>query len=95
MGCVQSRGLGAHASSSEVYLPGYDSRHSLGWVLFNLGISLSRVWGSLWAVSKVESLVHTSRHPRFILLGSFSDIFIVVSILGMVYDYHLQLLLQS
>ena len=39
------------------------------------------LWGGLWAVSKVESSEDASSFPRFILLGSFSDTLLVVSIL--------------
>ena len=42
-----------------------------------MGITLSRLWGGLWVVPKVESLTRTPHLPRFILL---------VSILGIVYD---------
>ena len=49
--------------------------------------SLAR--GGLWAVSNVESSVRAPRIPRFILLGSFSDTLLVVSILDIVYDCHL------
>ena len=30
---------------------------------FDLGIALSRLWGGLWAVSKVESLAHMHTSP--------------------------------
>ena len=43
----------------------------------------------LWAVSKVESLACVPRLPRFILLISFSDTLLVVSILDIVYDCNL------
>ena len=64
-------------------------------VLFGLGIALSGVcagWG-LWAVSKIERARASS--PRFILLASFSDTLLVVSILDIVYHCHLRPLLQS
>ena len=38
-------------------------------------------WGGLWTASKVEVLAYVSRLPRFILLVSFSDTLLVVSIL--------------
>ena len=44
--------------------------------------------GGLWAVSKVES-------SGFILLVSFIDTLLAVSILDMFYDCHLRPLLQS
>ena len=58
------------------------------------------LWGArgvLWAVSKFEILVRAPSLPRFILLVSFSDTLLVVSILDMilVYDCHLCPLLQS
>ena len=43
--------------------------------------ALSGLWGSLLAVSKVESSARGPRLPRFILLGRFSDTLLVVSIL--------------
>ena len=59
-------------------------------------IALSKLWGScLWAVSKVESSAHASRLPKSILLGSFSDNLLVVSILDIVYDGRLLAFLQS
>ena len=51
-------------------------------------LALSRLWGSLWAVSKVEGSAHAPRLPRFVLLGSFSDTLLVVSILDIAYDCH-------
>ena len=59
------------------------------WVLFGLGLALSVLWGSLWAVSKVDRSARAPCLPRFILLGSFSDTLLVVSILDIVYDCHL------
>ena len=44
--------------------------------------ALSRLRGSLWAVSNVQ-------------LGTFSDTLLVVSILDRVYECHLQMVLQS
>ena len=38
----------------------------------------------LWAASKVKSSPHTPCLPRFILLGSFSDTLLVVSILDII-----------
>ena len=55
----------------------------------------SGLWGGLWAVSRVESSACAPRPPWFILLVSFSDILLVVSILDIVCDCHLWLLLQS
>ena len=52
-------------------------------------LALSKLWGSWWAVSEVDSSAHAPRLPRFILLGSFSDTLLVVSILHIVYDCHL------
>ena len=48
--------------------------------------------GCLWAVSKLENSARTPRLSSFILLLSFSDTLLVVSIL--VYDCHLWPLLQ-
>ena len=45
--------------------------------------------GDLWAVSKVKTSPRAPRSPKFILLESFSNILLVVSILGIVYDCHL------
>ena len=59
------------------------------WVLFGLGLALSVLWGSLWAVSKVDRSARAPCLQRFILLGSFSDTLLVVSILDIVYDCHL------
>ena len=50
---------------------------------------------ALLAVSKVESLAHSTCLPIFILLVSFSQTLLVVSISDMVYDCHLWPLLQS
>ena len=58
-------------------------------------IALSKLWGSLWAVSKVESSAHASCLPKFILLGSFSDNLLVVCISDIVYDGRLLAVLQS
>ena len=47
------------------------------------------VWGgggTLWAVSKIESSVRAPHLLRFILLGSFSDTLLVVSILD-IFDF--------
>ena len=52
-------------------------------------LALSRLWGSLWAVSKVERSTRAPRLPRFVLLGSFSDTLLVVSILDIAYYCHL------
>ena len=52
-------------------------------------LALSRLWGSLWAVSKVEGSARASHLPRFVLLRSFSDTLRVVSILDIAYDCHL------
>ena len=50
--------------------------------------------GSLWPVSKVGSsaraCVRALCLPRFILLGGFSDTLLVVLILDIVYDCHLE-----
>ena len=54
-----------------------------------MGLSLSWLWGSVWAVSKVESSARALHLPRFIMLASFSDTLLVVSILDIVYDCHL------
>ena len=43
----------------------------------------------LWAVSKVDNSARAPRLPRFILLKSFSDTLLVVSILDRVFDCHL------
>ena len=51
--------------------------------------------GGLWAVSRVEGSARAPGLSGFILLGSFSGTLLEVSILGMVYDCHLGLLLQS
>ena len=51
--------------------------------------------GVLWAVSKVKSSERAPRLLRFIMLVSFSDNLLVVSILDIVYDCHLRSLLQS
>ena len=49
----------------------------------------------VWAVSKVKSLARGGP-PRFILLVSFSDTLVVVSIFSiLVYDCHVRPLLQS
>ena len=56
---------------------------------------LSPLLGSSWAVSKVESSAHGPPLLRLILLGRFSDLLLVVSILLIVYDCHFQLFLQS
>ena len=59
-------------------------------------VSLAR-GGGLWAVSKVErtARTRTPRFPRFILLASFSDTLLMVSIIEIVYDCYLRPLLQS
>ena len=59
-------------------------------------VSLDR-GGGLWAVSKVErtARTRTPRFPRFILLASFSDTLLMVSIIEIVYDCYLRPLLQS
>ena len=43
----------------------------------------------LWAVSKVDNSARAPHLPRFILLKSFSDTLLVVSILDRVFDCHL------
>ena len=43
-------------------------------------------WGNLWAVSKVQTSVRAPRLPGFILLRSFSDTLLVVSVLDIVYE---------
>ena len=53
------------------------------------GMAFSGMWGDLWAVSKVESSVRAPCLPRFILLESFSDTLLVVSVLDIVYSCHL------
>ena len=53
---------------------------------------LSGLWGGLWAVSRVESSARAPCLPRFIFLVSFCDTLLVVSILYIVYYYHLRLL---
>ena len=57
-----------------------------GW---GLGFSRLSEGGGLWAVSKVGSLEHSPCLQRFILLVSFRDTLLVVSILDIVYDCHL------
>ena len=52
-----------------------------GYGSFLPGMVLSGLWGGLWAVYKVESSAWAPRLPRFILLPSFSDTLLVVSIL--------------
>ena len=59
------------------------------------GIIPFRTVRGLQAVSKVESSARTPHLPRFILLGSFSDTLLVVWILGMAYDCHLQIAICS
>ena len=51
--------------------------------------------GVMWAASKIQGLVRASHLLRLILLVSFSDTLLVVSILDIVYDCHLWPLLQS
>ena len=46
-------------------------------------------------VQSQESGTQAPRLPRLILLGSFSETLLVVSILDIVYDCHLQPVLQS
>ena len=67
---------------------GYGARRAVGF-------ALSGLWGGggcFWAVSKLEYSAHTPLLSSFILLLSFSDTLLVVSIL--VYDCHLWPLLQ-
>ena len=84
------RGLGARATSSGgcpaggVVPGGYGSL--LAWD------GLSGLWGGLWTVSRVESSARAPCLPRFIFLVSFCDTLLVVSILYIVYYYHLRLL---
>ena len=93
MGCVQSRERGACTSR----YPRFILLESFGdtllvvsifqslLVLFNLQLTLSRLWGSLYAVSKVESLAHALASP--------SDIYPAGKLLDMLlvffHDYHL------
>ena len=51
--------------------------------------------GCLWGVSQNESSTCALCLPKFILLGSFTDTLLVVSIFDIVYDCNLQTLLQS
>ena len=107
MGCVQSRELGAGDLPFRVYpagrllwLPFVADFAVLGgggngWCINNgfflAWVSPFRAVGSIWAVSKVESLPRACApcHPKRILLGSFSDTLLVVSILDIIYDCHL------
>ena len=57
--------------------------------------SFFRLWGALWAMSKVESSPRVPRLLGFILLVSLSGALLVVSILSIFYECHLSLLLQS
>ena len=77
-------------------------RGACGEVGSGFALALSGLWeggGSLWPVSKVGSsaraCVRALCLPRFILLGGFSDTLLVVLILDIVYDCHLQPVLQS
>ena len=58
------------------------------WVIFGLGMALSGLWGVLWAVPKVGGLARACPFLGFILLVGFGGTFLVVSILGVVYDCH-------
>ena len=51
--------------------------------------------GGLWAVSRVGGSAPMPRLPGFFLLGGFGGALLVVSVLGIVYDCHLLLLLES
>ena len=46
------------------------------------------LWGVLWAVPKVGGLARACPFLGFILLVGFGGTFLVVSILGVVYDCH-------
>ena len=57
---------------------------------FWAGVSPFRAVGELvGCVQSRELGTRPPRLPRFILLGSFSDTLLVVSVLDIVYDYHL------
>ena len=103
MGCVRGRGLGARATRLPGFWPAGGLQWCFacgpggGALLvvavavgsFWSGMAFSGMWGDLWAVSKVESSVRAPCLPRFILLESFSDTLLVVSILDIVYSCHL------
>ena len=61
------------------------------WVFVGLGMALSRLWEACGLCPKSRAWrEHAPRFPRFILLVSFSDTLLVVSILDIVYDCHLK-----
>ena len=65
-------------------------------MLLGLGVALSGLWEGEACVLSTKSRVqytHAPGLPRFILLVSFSDTLLVVSILDIVYECHLWLLL--
>ena len=58
--------------------------------IWSQGLSLSRLWGRLVGCFQNRELgARASRLLRFILLVSFNDTLLVVSILDIVYDCHL------
>ena len=71
--------------------PGGVNGFCMNYGFFLAWVSPFRAVGSIWAVSKVESLPRACApcHPKRILLGSFSDTLLVVSILDIIYDCHL------
>ena len=58
-------------------------------------MSFFRLWGDLWAMSKVESSPRVPRLLGFILLVSLSGALFVVSILSIFCECHLGSLLRS
>ena len=102
LGCARGRGLGVRALPSGVYPAGrlrwhftcgFDFGHGL-WLPFagNYGFFLGyfKALGELMGCVQSRELgARTPRLPRFILLGSFSDTLLVVSILDIVYDCYL------
>ena len=84
----------AGGSARAPRLPGFFLRVGGSWglvVFIGLGWPFRAV-GGLWAVSRVESSARAPCLPRFIFLVSFCDTLLVVSILYIVYYYHLRLL---
>ena len=65
------------------------------WSVLWCGICNLGVWGLVGCVQSRGLGAYASHLPNFILLISFSDTLLVVSILDIVYDCHLWLLLQS
>ena len=85
--CPGGRGRGRGGVGGGRVINGSCGNYGL-WVLFDLGLTLSRLWGSLWAIQSREIGARASPSV-VILLGRFSDTLLLVSILDIVYDCHL------